>query len=92
MKRTLLLAFTSLLLVGCDMPNANFSSSGNATIIAVTKYGNDSDKAVFTVATGLDGYNRTVTLLLPIKCGRVGDVLTSIEFKTPMVKAEDEKK
>jgi len=87
---TLTLA-TALIGAGCDMPMANFTAAGCPTIIKVEKYGNDNDKANFTIATGLGGYNRTVTVLLPVKSGRVGDVLTSVEFKTPIVKAEDGK-
>lgn len=87
---TLTLA-TALIGAGCDMPNANFTAAGCPTIIKVEKYGNDPDKATFTIETGLGGYNRTVTVLLPAKSGRVGDVLTAVEFKTPVVRAEDGK-
>ena len=88
---TLTLA-TALFGAGCDMPMANFTSSGNATITRIAKYGNDNERAAFTIDTGLDGYNRTVTILLPVKSGRVGDVLTAVSFSSPKVKAEDESK
>ena len=93
MKRIgMLLILTALLLVGCDMPQANFTDSGNATIIKVEKYGNDYERANFTIATGLGGSTRTVTVLLPVKSGRVGDVLNSVTFQSPKIKAEDESK
>ena len=96
MKRKLSLLTLTLapLLIGagCDMPVANFTSAGTPTIVKVEKYGNDPEKANFTIATGLDGYNRTVIVLLPVKSGRVGDVLTAVSFSSPKVKAEDESK
>lgn len=93
MKRIGTLSILSaLLLVGCDIPDANFTASGNATIIKVEKYGSDTERANFTIATGLDGFNRTVTVLLPVKSGRVGDVLSMVVFQSPKVKAEDESK
>lgn len=76
MKRKLLLTLTLatvLIGAGCDMPDANFCNVGNATIVKISKYGNDNSKANFTIETGLSGYNRTVTLFLPVGFGRVGD-------------------
>lgn len=87
---TLTLA-TALIGAGCDMPDANFTIAGCPTIVKVEKYGNDPEKANFTIETALGGYNRTVTILLPVKSGKVGDTLTAISFNSPKIKAEDEK-
>jgi hypothetical protein len=96
MKRKLILLTLTLapLLIGagCDMPEANFTVAGAPTIVKVEKYGNDPEKANFTITTGLDGVSRNVTILLPVKSGRVGDVLTTVIFSTPKTKAEDESK
>lgn len=77
---------------GCGMPDANFTIAGSPTIVKVEKYGNDPEKANFTITSNLDGYGRSVTVLLPVKSGKVGDVLTTVSFSTPKTKAEDESK
>jgi hypothetical protein len=96
MKRKLSLLTLTLapLLIGagCDMPDANFTAAGTPTIIKVERYGNNPEKANFTISTGVNGYNRTVTILLPVKSGRVGDVLIAVSFSSPKIKAEDESK
>ena len=86
---------SAFLLVGCGVPDGNFTESGKATIVKIEEW-EGKDIAKFTIRTKLHGrldeLDSTVILLLPINAGKIGDILTNVKFSTPKTIAEDERK
>ena len=92
---------SALLLTGCGVPDGNFAESGRPTVVKIEKWKNlngsdNNEVALFTIDTKiygrLDEMSSTVIILLPIKSGKVGDILTEVKFSTPKTIAEDERK